>query len=45
MINARNIVVAVLLSTAAAIQAFGPRGDESLPDDRVIFEYGEKWTG
>lgn len=37
------ILVAVL--GAAALLAFGPRQDESLPRDRVVVDYWEKWTG
>jgi multiple sugar transport system substrate-binding protein len=34
----------LLVIPAIAILAYGPRGDESLPKDRVVIDYWEKWT-
>ena len=41
----RFILLALLIGPAVALLAFGPRSTEPLPEDRVIVEYWEKWTG
>lgn len=38
-------IVILIAGVAAVVLAFGPRGDQSLPKDRVIVDYWEKWTG
>jgi len=41
----QSIVLVLILGTAAGLLAFGPRGDKSIPKDRVVVDYWEKWTG
>src|SRR5688572_20939197 len=38
-------VVAALAGGALALLALGPRAGDAFPDDRVIVDYWEKWTG
>jgi ABC-type glycerol-3-phosphate transport system substrate-binding protein len=37
--------ILLLVVAATALLAFGPRTDESLPKQRVVIDYWEKWTG
>ena len=39
------IVLTVMLGAALSLLAFGPRGSEAIPQNRVVVEYWEKWTG
>jgi multiple sugar transport system substrate-binding protein len=37
--------ILLLVVLAGGLLAFGPRADESLPKNRVVIDYWEKWTG
>jgi hypothetical protein len=39
------LTILVLIVPAFWLLVFGPRPDESLPRDRVIVDYWEKWVG
>ncbi|HEX4054401.1 MAG TPA: extracellular solute-binding protein [Tepidisphaeraceae bacterium] len=39
-----SIIVLIVIATSCLL-AFGPRADESLPKNRVVIDYWEKWTG
>ncbi|HEV7300885.1 MAG TPA: extracellular solute-binding protein [Tepidisphaeraceae bacterium] len=38
-------VILLLVLCAALLMLVGPRGNASVPDDRVVVDYWEKWTG
>ncbi len=38
-------VIALLSTSAVGLLWFGPRSDQSLPPQRVVVDYWEKWTG
>ena len=37
--------ILLLAAGTAVLLAFGPRADETLPKNRVVIDYWEKWTG
>ena len=37
--------ILLIVAAAMGLLAFGPRANESLPKDRVVIDYWEKWTG
>jgi multiple sugar transport system substrate-binding protein len=39
------LIILALVIPAVGLLAFGPRADESLPPNRVVVDYWEKWTG
>ena len=39
-----SFILLIVLATSGLL-AFGPRANESLPKDRVVIDYWEKWTG
>jgi len=39
-----SFILLIVVATAGLL-AFGPRANESLPKDRVVIDYWEKWTG
>jgi multiple sugar transport system substrate-binding protein len=41
----KALAICLLVIPGVAILAFGPRGNDTLPKDRVIIDYWEKWTG
>src|SRR5580658_68060 len=41
----KYIVVGLLAISSLLLLAFGPRADSNLPNDRVVIDYWEKWTG
>ena len=38
-------ILLLMLSSGAALLAFGPRPNEKVPPGRVVVSYWEKWTG
>jgi ABC-type glycerol-3-phosphate transport system substrate-binding protein len=45
MHSIKSLVIALLLAGTAWLLIFGPRQGRSLPADRVIVDYWEKWSG
>jgi len=44
--NIRGLLLLLLvILPAAALLAFGPRGNVAAPPDRLVLQYWEKWTG
>jgi multiple sugar transport system substrate-binding protein len=43
--HVKVIIVCLMLVAAAVLLAIGPRGDKDIPNDRVVIDYWEKWTG
>src|SRR5829696_1965743 len=41
----KTLIVVALSASAVLLLAFGPRAGEELPQDSVIVDYWEKWTG
>src|SRR5438874_6610718 len=41
----RTLIIIALATGALLLLAFGPRGSDQFPKDRVIVDYWEKWTG
>jgi multiple sugar transport system substrate-binding protein len=39
------IILSLLIAPALGLLAFGPRGGDDVPPERVVVEYWEKWTG
>jgi multiple sugar transport system substrate-binding protein len=39
------LFILLIAAVATGLLAFGPRADESLPKNRVVIDYWEKWTG
>ncbi|MGA2441121.1 MAG: ABC transporter substrate-binding protein [Tepidisphaeraceae bacterium] len=39
------LVILVISIVSVGLLAFGPRADESLPKNRIVIDYWEKWTG
>ena len=39
------LVIAAFTLVGAWLLILGPRADESLPKDRIVIDYWEKWTG
>jgi multiple sugar transport system substrate-binding protein len=39
------VVLGVMLTAALSLLAFGPRGSQVIPQNRIVVEYWEKWTG
>ncbi len=42
---AKQVVIVLMLATAAAVLAFGPRQQHGVPAGVVVVDYWEKWTG
>jgi multiple sugar transport system substrate-binding protein len=45
MASVKSLVILMLVLGAAGLLIWGPRGSEALPDNRVVIDYWEKWTG
>src|SRR5215212_8490388 len=41
----RRAIIALMLTSAAFVLAFGPRGGAKIPPGRTVVTYWEKWTG
>src|SRR5580692_1952637 len=41
----KAIVVCLLLIATAALLIWGPRGNKDIPNNAVVIDYWEKWTG